>query len=119
MTFTERDYKTLENSVQDSINEAEKACAEKVKIAWNGTSYTTAGDFDFADVFSQENQELNIYPSFVAVVRTLTAKFTDGQGTVVSTQKIRYGEKATPPQEIPMKLELDENNVSLTYAYPF
>ena len=119
LTFTERDYKTLENSVQDSINEAEKACAEKVKIAWNGTSYTTAGDFDFANVFSQENQELNIYPTFVAVVRTWTAKFTDGQGTVVSTQKIRYGEKATPPKEIPMKLELDENNVSLTYVYPF
>lgn len=119
LTYSERDYLTGENTVASAIADAEAACAEKLIIAWDGSDYSAVNGFDFANTFSDSKQELDIYPTFVATVRSWTATFTDGMGNTVSSQLIRYGEKATVPEEQPIKVELDPDNVAITYAYPF
>lgn len=119
LTYTERDYKTADNTVQDSINAAENACAEKLIIAWDGENYSAVNGFDFTKVFSDTVQELNIYPTFVATVRSWKATFTDGLGNIVEEQTVRYGENAVVPDLIPLKLELNPDNVAETYSYPF
>jgi len=119
LTFTERDYKTADNTIQESVQLAENACAEKLIIAWEGNEYVAANGFDFSKVFDENNQELNIYPTFVATVRTWTATFIDGLGNTISTQAVRYGEKAEIPTMVPIKLELDPNLKDKAYVYPF
>lgn len=119
LTFTERDYKTPENSIQDSVNAAEAACAQKLIIAWDKESYSAVNNFNFTEVFNEDNQELNIYPTFVATVRTWTATFIDGLGNTIDTQAVRYGEKAQIPDIVPIKMELDPNDKTKTYIYPF
>ena len=119
LTFTERDYKTSDNSIEDSINKAEAECAKKIIIAYDGSNYSAVNGFDFTKVFSADNQTLNIYPTFVAKVRSWTATFTDGMGKEVASYLVRYGEKAEVPSLIPIKMELDVNDKSKTYIYPF
>ena len=119
LTFSERDYKTGDNTIEDSINAAKEACDKKLIIGWDGKDYSAKNNFNFANVFNADNQELNIYPTFVATVRTWTATFSDGQGNIVDEQKVRYGEKAIVPTIQPIKIELDAEDVSKTYIYPF
>lgn len=119
LTYSERDYKHESNTIQDSINAAEAACAEKLIIKWDGKGYSAVNGFDFASAFSDTNQEINIYPTFVATVRTWTATFTDGMGHTIATEKVRYGEVAPVPEEKPIKVELDTLDVTTTWAYPF
>ena len=119
LTFSERDYKTATNTIEESVALATEACAAKVSIAWDGKSYAPANGFNFAQVFGDDQQVLNIYPTFVATVRTWTAKFADGRGNVLDEQKIRYGEKAVVPNIVPLNIQLDPNDVTKVYSYEF
>ena len=119
LTFSERDYKTATNTIEESVALATEACEAKVSIAWDGKSYAPANGFNFAQVFGDDQQVLNIYPTFVATVRTWTAKFADGRGNVLDEQKIRYGEKAIVPDIVPLNIQLDPNDVTKVYSYEF
>ena len=125
LTFVERDYTESGDSVEQAINKAKAAAMEKVIVAWDGEKYSETDNFDFKTAFSETNQELGIYPTFLATVREWTATFTDGRGNIVETQKVRYGDYAVAPDKRavnpvkPLYLIFDPSDPSVTMGYPF
>ena len=108
-------------SIEEAIQKAREECKQKVIIAWdeNTQKYSIANNFNFMTAFDNAEQTLNIYPTFLGMIRTWTATFTDGQGTIIDTQNVRYGDTAVPPNLIPSKFELDPADLTVTWCYPF
>lgn len=128
LAFHERDYVKKTNPTdqdyEKALQQAYEDAQAKLIIAYDGTSYSIANNFDFTSVFNETKQELNIYPTFVANIRNYTASFydgigTDGKGTLVNEYKVRYGDYATPPDIKPVNIVLNPIQKSVTTIYPF
>lgn len=119
------------NNKNPTNSDYEKALAKahadaeaELIIKWDGTSYSVANDFDFTQVFSDENRELKIYPTFVGKIRFYNASFydglgDDGLGNLIDQKLTRYDDYAIPPTVIPFNLVLDSNDKTVTNVYPF
>ena len=117
--YSERDY---ENSYSKAEEEAEK----DLVVKYENDEYVVMNDFDFATYYTDERKELNIYPTFVAKVRSFIVSFWDGQatpennkGTLLKQEEVKYLDSATPPEDNPVYVALDENDLDKATVYPF
>lgn len=71
-----------------------------------------------ADVFN--NQELNFYPVYEADLNSHLVYFYDREelNKILKIERVLYGHAATPPMS-PSWIELDQNDITKTWVYPF
>lgn len=117
--YSERDY-------EDTFSKADAAAEKDLIVKYADGEYVVVNDFVFSTYYSDKVKELNIYPTFVAKVRSFDVTFWDGQatpenerGTMLKQESVRYLDAATPPASNPIFVSLDENNLDSASVYPF
>lgn len=124
LLFKEEKASTISAGV--TKEEAENAAHAALIIEYENGHYNVVNDFDFNNVYSEENKKFIIYPVFVAALRKYTISFYDeaeNGGALLKQSEVKYGysprEANALPDAIPQKIVIDENNLENIFAYPF
>lgn len=106
---------------EENVAEADSILAFKVVENEDGTrTVTRMNDFELTED-SFENMEFSFYPTYAAIIQEYTVTFYEDETytTVLKTEQVKYGSSATPPDITPQKIELDQDDITKTWIYPF
>lgn len=128
ITLEERTYDL--GSIEANIAKMKEDALARVIIAYDAETktYNIANNFDMENIYSEQNKELHLYPTYIATVKSYEVKFDDGLGngeeSIYDVQFVRAGEIADDPSYKPTKVRLPDasenlENSKLGFVSPF
>lgn len=110
-TFSEDDYEL--STPEENLAAAKAAALSAVVVSYDeeNKEYALNG-IDMNNVFSTSNKVFNLYPTFIAEIRSYYVEFDDGLGngadSIFATQLVRFGDDAVTPDYVPSKTRLPD-----------
>lgn len=103
------------------VDKANEALVIKIETTESGERVVTRMNEFALTKDSFTDMEFSFYPTYAAIIQEYTVTFyeDDEYTKVLKTQRVKYGHAATPPDVSPQRIELDANDVSKAWIYPF